>query len=192
MCYEDIFADLARDQARAGAELLVVVTNDAWFGTGGGSLQHAAHSVLRAIETRRPVIRCGNEGWSGFIDQDGNAYQLEKEGKSILPKYVLFAKGSTYFRGTGAFVAYSNPQFDGQETFYVRHGDWFVALGPPCWPPGGGWFCAGRGGKQSLFTPSFFPLAFSPPPATLVPFPSCPTGGSGIFCVLTHDCHETA
>lgn len=128
VCYEDVFPNLARDQAKAGAELIVVVTNDAYYGTGGGSLQHAAHSVLRAIETRRPVIRCGNEGWSGFIDQDGNAFELEKEGSVIKAKYVLFAKGTTYFQGTGTVVAYSNPQFDHQQTFYVRHGDWFVAL----------------------------------------------------------------
>ncbi len=128
VCYEDIFSDLARDQAKAGADILVVVTNDAWFGTGGGSLQHAAHSVLRAIETRRPVLRCGNDGWSGFIDQDGDAFEMEKEGKAVQSEWVLRAQGSTYFRGTGALVAYTNPQFDGVETFYVRHGDWFVAL----------------------------------------------------------------
>jgi len=128
VCYEDVFANLARDQARAGAELLVVVTNDAWYGEGGGSLQHAAHSVLRAIETRRPVVRCGNEGWSGFIDQDGNAFEVEKTGAKITSQWVLTARGTTYFRGTGAFIAYTNPQFNGEETFYVRHGDWFVAL----------------------------------------------------------------
>ena len=128
VCYEDVFPYLARDQAKAGAELLVVVTNDAWYGTGGGALQHAAHSVLRAIETRRPVLRCGNDGWSGFIDQDGDAFELEKEGKKTGIEWVLLAKGSTYFRGTGALVVYTNPQFAGVETFYVRHGDWFVGL----------------------------------------------------------------
>ncbi len=130
VCYEDIFPNLARDEARAGAHLLVVVTNDAWFGKGGGSLQHAAHSVLRAIETRRPVLRCGNDGWSGFIDQDGSAFELDKTNQ-LLPisaDWVLRAQGSTYFRGTGALMVYSNPQFDEQQTFYVRHGDWFIAL----------------------------------------------------------------
>ncbi|HVY70786.1 MAG TPA: apolipoprotein N-acyltransferase, partial [Verrucomicrobiae bacterium] len=128
VCYEDIFAGLARDETKAGADLLVVVTNDAWFGHGGGSLQHAAHSVLRAIETRRPVVRCGNDGWSGFIDQDGNAFEVEKIGNTIMSEWVLKARGTTYFRGTGAFVVYTNPQFDGTETFYTRHGDWFVGL----------------------------------------------------------------
>jgi len=128
VCYEDVFSYLARDETKAGADLLVVVTNDAWYGTGGGALQHAAHSVLRAIETRRPVLRCGNDGWSGFIDQDGDAFEMEKAGKTAIPRWVMHAQGTTYFHGTGALVVYSNPQFDGVETFYVRHGDWFVAL----------------------------------------------------------------
>jgi apolipoprotein N-acyltransferase len=128
VCYEDIFANLAREETRAGADFLVVVTNDAWYGTGGGALQHAAHSVLRAIETRRPIVRCGNDGWSGFIDQDGDAFPLEKNGRVIESGWILTKRGTTYFQGAGALYLYSNPQFDGAETFYVRFGDWFVAL----------------------------------------------------------------
>ncbi len=128
VCYEDVFPELSRDEVKAGADMLVVVTDDAWFGTGGGSIQHAAHSVLRAIETRRPVLRCGDEGWSGFIDQDGDAFELEKVGNRILSEWVLRANGTTYFKGSGALIVYTNPQFDGVQTFYVRHGDWFVGL----------------------------------------------------------------
>jgi apolipoprotein N-acyltransferase len=128
VCYEDVFSYLARDQVRAGADFLVVVTNDAWYGKGGGALQHAAHSVLRAIETRRPVVRCGNDGWSGFIDQDGDAFPLEKNGRTIERGWILTAHGTTYFQGAGALYLYTNPQFDGVETFYVRYGDWFVGF----------------------------------------------------------------
>jgi apolipoprotein N-acyltransferase len=128
VCYEDVFPNLARDEAKAGADFLAVVTNDAWYGTGGGALQHAAHSVLRAIETRRPVVRCGNDGWSGFIDQDGDAFELEKVGHQIKTDWVLTAQGTTYFRGSGPLYVYTNHQFDGKQTFYVRYGDWFVGL----------------------------------------------------------------
>ena len=58
-------AQLARLSALGGASVLVVLTNNGWFGEGGAAYQHAAHAVLRAVETRRPVIRCGNGGWSG-------------------------------------------------------------------------------------------------------------------------------
>ncbi|RME67032.1 MAG: apolipoprotein N-acyltransferase, partial [Verrucomicrobia bacterium] len=57
ICYEDVFPGLARESVRAGAQLLFVATNDAWYGERGAAYQHAAHSVLRAVETRRPVLR---------------------------------------------------------------------------------------------------------------------------------------
>ena len=69
ICYEDVFPELARRSVLAGSDVLVVLTNNGWFGEGGAAVQHAAHSVLRAIETRRPVLRCGNGGWSGWIEQ---------------------------------------------------------------------------------------------------------------------------
>ena len=71
ICYEDLFPQLASSEVRSGADALVVVTNDAWYGEGAAAYQHAAHSVLRAVETRRPVLRCGNAGWSGWIDEFG-------------------------------------------------------------------------------------------------------------------------
>src|SRR5690606_25613053 len=71
ICYEDIFPRLARRSVAAGAEVLVVNTNNGWFGEGAAAYQHAAHSVLRAVETRRPVLRAGNSGWSGWIDECG-------------------------------------------------------------------------------------------------------------------------
>jgi len=128
VCYEDVFGKLARDEVKAGADILVVVTNDDWYGTGGGALQHAAHSVLRAIETRRPVVRCGNAGWSGFIDQDGDAFEIEKVGRTMKTDWVLTAQGTTYFRGTGVAYVYTYPQYNGYETIYVRFGDWFVGF----------------------------------------------------------------
>jgi len=88
ICYEDIFPEFARESALAGAEMLAVLTNDAWFGEGGAAYQHAASSVLRAVETRRPVLRCGNSGWSGWIDEFGN-----------IRATLLNEKGSIYFRG---------------------------------------------------------------------------------------------
>jgi apolipoprotein N-acyltransferase len=54
-----------------GAELLIVSTNDAWFAEEGCAEQHASHSILRAVENKVPVVRCGNAGWSGWIDQRG-------------------------------------------------------------------------------------------------------------------------
>ncbi|HAV14063.1 MAG TPA: apolipoprotein N-acyltransferase [Opitutae bacterium] len=117
VCYEDVFPALARESARSGADVFFVATNNAWYGEEGGAPQHAAHSVLRAVENRRPVMRAGNGGWSGWID----AYGTVRE--------VLFdAEGSIYFRGGGTYTVFQFAEWKRKQTFYTRHGDWFVWL----------------------------------------------------------------
>ena len=71
ICYEDIFPNLSREISLSGVDLFFVTTNNAWFGEEGCAEQHAAHSVLRAVETQKPFVRCGNAGWSGWIDSKG-------------------------------------------------------------------------------------------------------------------------
>jgi apolipoprotein N-acyltransferase len=115
LCYEDIFPGLAVSSVRSGSELLVVLTNNGWFGEGGAAYQHAAHSVLRAVETRRPVIRVGNGGWSGWIDEFGS-----------LREVLTDSRGSVYFRGTRTFNVSRDVRWIERNSFYVEHGDWFL------------------------------------------------------------------
>ncbi len=115
ICYEDIFPALARDSAQSGAEVLAVLTNDAWYGEGGAAYQHAAHSVLRAVETRRPVIRCGNGGWSGWIDEFGNIRATLHD-----------EDGSVYFRGHETLKITRDLRWRDRQSFYTEHGDWFL------------------------------------------------------------------
>ena len=127
VCYEDVFPRLARASVRAGADVLFVATNNAWYGEEGGAVQHAAHSVLRAVENRRPVVRCGNGGWSGWIDASGTVREVLRDGRD-----------SIYFRGGGNLTLAPIPRWRGTTSFYNRHGDWFVALsaallGPTAW-----------------------------------------------------------
>lgn len=117
VCYEDVFPSLARDGARAGADWLFVATNNVWYGEEAGAYQHAAHAVLRAVETRRPVLRCGNGGWSGWIDEWGHVRRM-----------VADEDGSIYFRGGEVVEATRDLRFDGCRTPYVRFGDWFVGV----------------------------------------------------------------
>ena len=117
ICYEDTFPRLARESALAGADLLVVLTNTGWFGTGGVTDQHAAHSVLRAVETRRPVLRCGNGGWSGWIDEFG-----------VIRFAMRNSQGSVYFRGVHTATVTRDQRWVGRNSFYVEHGDWFVVV----------------------------------------------------------------
>jgi apolipoprotein N-acyltransferase len=117
ICYEDVYPQLARSSARSGAEVLCVVTNDAWYGESGAAYQHAAHAVLRAVETRRPVLRCGNGGWSGWIDEFG-----------VVRATVTNDTGSIYFRGTQTIAVTRDTRWKNQPSYYTAHGDWFVAV----------------------------------------------------------------
>jgi apolipoprotein N-acyltransferase len=72
---------------------------------------------LRAIENRRPVIRCGNAGWSGWIDAYGSV-------RDVLTDEV----NSIYFKGCGNFNLKLDKQWHSYTSFYTRYGDWFVWL----------------------------------------------------------------
>ncbi len=136
ICYEDIFPQLARDSVAAGADVLLVLTNNGWFGEGGAAKQHAAHSVLRAIETRRPVLRCGNGGWSGWIDEFGVVRSVLQRVTRTDPdggtRQVVSSKpedeGSIYFRGSTVVDVTRDFRWIGRSSFYVQHGDWFVGV----------------------------------------------------------------
>lgn len=74
ICYESIFPDLARTYRRRGADLLLNITNDAWFGRTTAPYQHESHLRLRAIENRVGVVRSANTGISEYIDPLGGAH----------------------------------------------------------------------------------------------------------------------
>lgn len=74
-CFESIFSHLVRDQVRAGAEVLVVLTNNASFGRSAASDQHLAATQLRAVETGRWALHAGISGISGIVAPDGTLTQ---------------------------------------------------------------------------------------------------------------------
>ena len=138
ICYEDIFPALARESVAAGAEVLVVNTNNGWFGEGAAAYQHAAHSVLRAVETRRPVLRAGNAGWSGWIDECGAIRAVltrDLESGEVRTEPAIkggtgegSAQGTVYFRGGATLGVTRDARFLSTRSLYVRWGDWFVAV----------------------------------------------------------------
>jgi apolipoprotein N-acyltransferase len=71
LCYELTFDAMSRTLRRAGADVLVVLSNDAWFGRTAAASQHFAHAALRAVENRVTVIRAANTGISGIVDPLG-------------------------------------------------------------------------------------------------------------------------
>ena len=103
ICYESVYGEYCTGYVKAGARLLTVITNDAWWGDTPGYRQHLSFSSLRAIETRRDIARCANTGISALIDQRGR----------ILDRTPWWEM--TTLRGT--------VNLSDRETFFVRNGD---------------------------------------------------------------------
>ena len=71
ICYESIFGESISRSFQKGSQCLFVITNDGWWKDSPGYKQHLSYSRLRAIENRKPIIRCANTGISCFIDHNG-------------------------------------------------------------------------------------------------------------------------
>jgi apolipoprotein N-acyltransferase len=109
ICYEIIFPGLVRKFSNNGANLLVTITNDAWFGRSSAPYQHFSMAVFRAVENRAPVVRAANTGISGFIDAKGR----------IIRKSDIFVRTAlTENIRIGSF----------KKTFYTAYGDLFAFL----------------------------------------------------------------
>ena len=125
ICYEDVFAYAARELVRNGANFLLVITNDAWYPTSTEPEQHYANSVLRTVETRLPMLRCGNSNYSVLIDQFGRT--VDSVTKRIDP-----ATGDTELtpweqKAASAVMTVRVPK-NYRPTFYVRFGNVFVLV----------------------------------------------------------------
>jgi apolipoprotein N-acyltransferase len=106
ICFEAIFPGLTRTQSLQGADIIVNLTNDAWFGRTSAPHQHLAMSVFRAVESRLPLVRAANTGISAFIDPKGR----------IKHRSELFEEA--------ALIGDVYPN-SGPATFYTLHGDLF-------------------------------------------------------------------
>lgn len=107
ICYEIIFPGLVREFAVRGADLLVTITNDAWFGETSAPYQHFSMAVFRAIENRMPVVRSANTGISGFIDSKGRI--LKKSGifvEAVLTGEVARGRGKSFYTAYGDVFAF--------------------------------------------------------------------------------------
>jgi apolipoprotein N-acyltransferase len=71
ICYESVFPDLARRAVKGGADILVNITNDAWYGDSSAPYQLLAMSAMRSVETKTPMVRVANTGISAVIQPTG-------------------------------------------------------------------------------------------------------------------------
>jgi len=106
ICYEIIFPPLSRAMVQNKTDLLVNITNDAWFGETSAPRQHFSMAVFRAIENRRAVTRAANTGISGFIDPVGRiTAESELNTATALTRTLpLMTTGSVYTRIGDSFA----------------------------------------------------------------------------------------
>ncbi len=109
ICFESAFPSIARTFTRAGADVLINISNDGYLGRTPVMRQHLANAIFRAVENRRPILRVTNTGISAYITPRG---KIEDTTNSFEPAVRTW------------MVARS---IDSQ-TFYTQHGDLFVAL----------------------------------------------------------------
>jgi apolipoprotein N-acyltransferase len=116
ICFEDAFAEISREFVRRGANVLMTLTNDAWYAESAGSRQHLLHAVFRAAENRRPLLRSGNNSDTCLILPDGQV-------SGLLYDVVT---GNRFLRGT---QVYEIPLYDSPPlTLYARWGNWFAQV----------------------------------------------------------------
>ncbi len=106
ICFELVFPDLVRSYLERGADFMITITNDMWFGITSGPYQHLYAGTIRAVENRVGIARCANTGISLFYDPYGRIYDMSKlnERKIIVDK-VAFNKKHTFYTKHGDYLA---------------------------------------------------------------------------------------
>jgi apolipoprotein N-acyltransferase len=102
ICYEIAFPEQLRDSVNQGTDLLLTVSNDAWFGTSNGPLQHMEIAQMRAIELGRPLVRATNNGVTAVVDENGNiTAALPQFETGVLRATIPLVAGQTWFAKMG-------------------------------------------------------------------------------------------
>ena len=108
ICYESIFPDEVRQEPLQGAQVLLNISNDGWYGDSGAWKQHLQQTQMRAIENDRWLLAATNTGMTASIDPNGRIV-------AATPRKVRTALAAPYALRSGT-------------TFYTRYGDWFAYL----------------------------------------------------------------
>ena len=106
ICYESIFPDEIRQFANNGAQVLVNISNDGWYGDSGAYAQHLKQSRMRAVENNRWLLLDTNTGLTAAIDPNGRIVaSAPRKTRTVLQAPYTLSSATT---------------------FYTRHGDWFA------------------------------------------------------------------
>lgn len=127
ICFEDNFPHLVRRSVGLDTDFLVNLTNNGWFGEAAAQWQHAANAIFRAVENRRPLVRCTNNGLTCWVDAQGRIREIFRD-----------PAGTIYGPGVLTIELPLPLKSDNSLPFYNRHGDIF------------GWSCALVAGIQAV------------------------------------------
>jgi apolipoprotein N-acyltransferase len=108
ICYESIYGEFVTGYVKNGANVLFIMTNDSWWGNSDGHRELLLYGNIRAIETRRAIVRSANSGISAFINQKGEITT------------------SLAYEENGALVG--KARLNEELTFYVQHGDYLMRI----------------------------------------------------------------
>ena len=108
ICYESAYGEHFGKFVKNEAQLMSVITNDGWWGNSPGHKQHFMMSKMRAVETRRTILRAANTGISAIIDERGDAHQQTKYDTRLALRDNVVPNDTL--------------------TFYVKHGDYLARL----------------------------------------------------------------
>ena len=108
ICYESIFPDEVRQGPLQGAQVLVNISNDGWYGDSGAWKQHLQQTQMRAIENERWLLAATNTGMTASVDPYGRIV-------AATPRKIRTALAAPY-------------ALSASTSFYTRHGDWFAYL----------------------------------------------------------------
>ena len=105
ICYDGTFSENVREFVKNGAEILINISNDAWFGYSSETFQHGSFYPFRAVETGRTIVRAANVGISGVVLPNGSVKHATK-----------------FFERTTVNIDVPVYKFD---TIYLKFGNWF-------------------------------------------------------------------
>lgn len=113
ICFESVFSDYVSGGVKNGAEFLIIITNDGWWGNNGGPVQHEQFAVLRAVENRKWIIRAAQTGISCYIDPLGNIYdEIPYDTEGMTVKNIITNDDITFYSKHGDVI--------GKVSYYVE------------------------------------------------------------------------
>jgi apolipoprotein N-acyltransferase len=123
ICYESVFGEYVSEYVQNGAQAIAIMTNDGWWDNTAGFRQHLLFGRLRAIETRRSIVRAANSGVSAFINQRGDILQATEYGvPAAITGDIRMSNKITFYTTWGDIIGRLSLFIAGFQLLYLLFG----------------------------------------------------------------------